>query len=232
MDNIHAGHRQRQREKFAGSGLEGFSDIEAIELLLYYAIPRRDTNEIAHRLLERFHGFRGVLEADLPELESVPGVGRGSAELIKLVAELNKRYFSRDMAGRRGQVISSSAQAGEYLTPLFAYRDREILIMLTLDAASRLIGCHTLGEGSVIGVNASIRELMDIVLRDKASRVIIAHNHPGGSALPSEEDKLTTQKLDRALRIIGVELVDHLIVCGGECISFKDSCGLGMIGGY
>lgn len=219
--NIHDGHRQRQKNKFLEHGLESFTDIEAIELLLFYAIPRRSTNELAHALLNRFKTFRGVLEAEQSELESVPGIGENAAMLIRLVTCLSSRYMIS--ANAQGAVISGSADAGAYLLPYFKYRREECSILLTLDTAGRVIDCHRLAEGSPGMVGLPARELVDLALRDKAARVILAHNHLSGVALPSKTDVETTARIYRMLQMIEVELLDHIIVSDGDFVSMRDS---------
>ena len=220
-DNIHAGHRARLKEKYRAHGLESFTDIEALELLLFYAIPRANTNELAHALLDRFHSFRGVLEAEQSELERVPGVGPNAATLLRLVTDLNSRY--QRAASVRGTQIRSSSDAGAFLQPQFAYRSEERSVLLCLDTAGRVIECRALAEGSSAMVGLSARELVDYVLRDKAARVILAHNHVSGVALPSAADVEATARIYRMLQMIGVELVDHLVFCDGDYVSMRDS---------
>ncbi len=220
-DNIHAGHRARLKEKYRAHGLESFTDIEALELLLFYAIPRANTNELAHALLDRFHSFRGVLEAEQTELERVPGIGPNAAALLRLVTDLNSRY--QRAASVRGTQIRSSSDAGAFLQPQFAYRSEERSVLLCLDTAGRVIECRALAEGSSAMVGLSARELVDFVLRDKAARVILAHNHVSGVALPSAADVEATARIYRMLQMIGVELVDHLVFCDGDYVSMRDS---------
>ncbi len=220
-DNIHAGHRARLKEKYRAHGLESFTDIEALELLLFYAIPRANTNELAHALLDRFHSFRGVLEAEQTELERVPGIGPNAAALLRLVTDLNSRY--QRAASVRGTQIRSSSDAGAFLQPQFAYQSEERSVLLCLDTAGRVIECRALAEGSSAMVGLSARELVDYVLRDKAARVILAHNHVSGVALPSAADVEATARIYRMLQMIGVELVDHLVFCDGDYVSMRDS---------
>jgi len=219
--NIHAEHRQRQRRKFAEYGPEQFTDIEILEFLLYYAIPRGDTNRLAHVLLDQFRSLRAVLEADLQELTTVEGIGPSSAALICLVRELHRRYSAG--AFRERPVLKGSRQIGDYLLGRFRYRNEEAAMLLCLDGGSRLISCRVLNEGSSVEVNISVRDVVDIALRDKAARVVLAHNHLSGNALPSNADIHTTRQLWSTLRSIGVELSDHLIFAGEDYVSLRES---------
>lgn len=221
MANIHDGHRERTKKKFRDHGLEGFTDIEAIELLLMYAIPRRDTNVSAHRLLDRFHSFRGVMEADIADLETVEGVGPNAAGLIALVTALNRRYLAS--GGEARPLLNSTEAAAGYLMPKFAYLKEEAAFLLCLDGASRLLCCCELGRGTPGSVPLSSREVIQVAMRENAVGVILSHNHLSGTALPSSADRLATRELYHALRAIDVRLLDHIIVCEGDCVSMRDS---------
>lgn len=225
MESIHKGHRQRLRKRFADYGLDSLSDIEAIELLLYHAVPRRDTNVLAHALLRHFGSYHAVLEAQVPDLMQVNGIGQTSAELIRLVAELGRRY----QLDRRptGKPILDSKDAGEYLLPLFAYETSEQLYVLCLDSRCTVKTCRRIAIGMANKVDFSSREIVDVALRCGASHVVIAHNHLSGTALPSSADISVTGSLKRALGLIGVELDDHIIVCDGDFVSLKDSGYMG-----
>lgn len=221
MANVHDGHRARMKQKFLTNGLESFTDIEAIELLLFFAIPRRDTNELAHVLLQRFHSFRGVLEAPAALLQETPGIGESAAVLISLVTALNRRYLST--ARKLGEPLLDSTAAGAYLKPLYAYCREERVILLCLDSASRLLCCRTLNEGTARSVDFTVRDVVDVALRENAVRVILSHNHVSGTALPSGADNGVTAQLYQALRLVGVELADHIIVCDDDFVSMRDS---------
>ena len=221
MSSIHDGHRQRLRERFIKYGMESFTDIEALEILLFYAVPRRDTNALAHALLEYFGSYRGVLEADFKSLEKVPGIGENAAALIKLVAAHSMRYqIALRSAIKR---IASVEDAGEYLRPFFAYAKRELVYMLSLDARQTVIRCHLLAEGASGQVNLVPRDVAELALYDGAVSVILAHNHPSGVALPSNSDFCTTERLKKALSVISVDLYDHLIFADDEFVSMRDS---------
>lgn len=221
MDSIHKGHRQRLRIRFLEHGLDSFSDIEALEMLLFYALPRRDTNELAHALLSSFGSFRAVMEAQTEDLAQVEGIGENAACLIRLVSEFGRRYMT---AGRSpGRPIRGTEDAGAYLLPLFAYETSELVYVLCLDSGGAVKQCRKIASGMANKVDFSSRDIVDTALRYNASHVIIAHNHLSGTALPSPADISTTKKLYAALSLIGVELDDHIIVCDGDFVSLKDS---------
>lgn len=222
MENVHSGHRERLKSRFSQHGLEAFSDIEALEILLYYALPRRDTNVIAHRLLERFGSYCAVLEADVSELSQVSGVGDKAASLIRLVAEMNRRYLTaRENRGRR--LIHSGDDAGEHVLPLFAYRSEELVFAFSLGSAGNILRCHRLAQGMSNAVDFPIRRVVEIALQDNACYILLAHNHLSDTALPSKSDLSTTEAVADALRYVGVRLYDHIIVCGGDYVSLRDS---------
>ena len=220
-ENVHEGHRARVKQKFREHGLESFTDIEALELLLFFAIPRSDTNVLAHALLKRFRDFRGVMQADLADLQSVPGIGENAATLLHLVKEMNSRYLRASSI--RGAAIHSTADAGAFLRPLFSYCGEERSGLLCLDAAGCVIDWHILAEGTTTMVSLAAREIVDLALRDKAASVIMAHNHVSGVALPSKADVESTSRVYRMLNMIGVRLLDHLIFSEADFVSMRDS---------
>lgn len=222
VENIHKGHRERLKTRFAEHGLESFSDVEVLELLLFYALPRCDTNETAHLLLERFGSYRGVMEADASELATVKGVGENAAQLIALVREMNRRYLVSD--GSRGKTpLNTSADAVAYIHPLFAYATDELAYAVSLSGSGRVIRCHRLSRGLVNRVEFSARHIVELALRDDAAYIILAHNHISDFALPSDSDIYATEQIKDVLSVVGVTLKDHIIVSGDEYVSMRDS---------
>ncbi len=221
-ENLHKGHRERLRERFRENGLKAFSDVEAIELLLFYALPRCNTNEIAHRLLKRFGSYKAVMEADISELKLVEGVGESAALLIRLVSETNARYLSAERGSGRN-VLRSTEAAGEYLVPLFAYARDELAFALSINSAGGVIRCHQLANGMINRVEFSARQIVEIAIRDNAAYMILAHNHLSDVALPSKADAAATKLIADTLSSIGVLLVDHIIVSGEEYVSMRES---------
>jgi DNA repair protein radc len=218
--SVHDGHRQRMIQRFLHEGLDGFEEHQILEMLLFYSIPRRDTNETAHRLIDAFGSLSGVMDAPYQELLNVSGVGENTAAMLKLLPALTRVYQS---AAVRDIRVNSSAAAGEYLLPRFIGRRDEAVFLVCLDAKGQVLSCNLLHEGSVNSAEVNIRKIMSNVLKYNASNVILAHNHPGGVALPSDEDLATTRRIRDALAPMEVTLVDHIIVAGGEYVSLADS---------
>ena len=218
---IHDGHREKMRRRFLETGLEGFADHEALELLLYYAIPRRDTNPIAHALMERYGSLSAVLNAPVEDLQRVEGIGESAAVLLSLVSRISRKARLADAA--QETVINSTERAGTYLLERFAGETREVVYLMCLDRKGKLLACKRLAEGDVASADLNIRKVMETVLLTSASAVILSHNHPSGVALPSPEDTSTTLQVREALRTIGVELVDHIIVADRDFVSMADS---------
>ena len=217
---IHDGHREKVRARFLTAGLDAFADHEALELLLYYAIPRRDTNPIAHSLMERYGSLSAVLEAPVEDLRKVEGVGESAAILLRLVPQLSRRARLADV---QETVLNSTERAGTYLLELFSGLSREVLYQLCLDQKGKLMACKRLSEGSANNTDLNIRLLMENAILTSASAVILSHNHPSGIALPSRDDINTTEQARTALETIGVKLADHIIVADGDFVSMADS---------
>ncbi len=218
--NPHKGHRARMRKKFIENGIETFAPHEVLEMLLYYAYPQRNTNDIAHRLLNKFGSLEGVFEADVKSLMTVDGVGEGAAVLLRMQSELF-RYYEREKinGARKAKITPSNVQ--KYIIPLFYGHTDEIFCMMSLDKDSRLISCNTLSKGTKDSVAIYPREVVKIAIENNASYVILAHNHPNGLIAPSEADKKSTVLIGKALDFVNVRLIDHLIVSGDRCMSMK-----------
>lgn len=218
---IHDGHRERMRQRAAEHGLEGFSDLNALELLLYYVVPRSDTNPLAHRLLDRFGSFAAVLDADPEILKQVQGVGENVALFLHLIPQFSRRYeISRtDM----NVVLDSPEKAGAFLLPRFCGATKEFVYILCLDTRKKLLCCCKLSEGSLNSAAVSLRNIVHTALAANASFVILAHNHAGGFAIPSREDIAATHRIMESLYAVDVVLYDHLILAEDDFVSMRQS---------
>lgn len=219
--SIHDGHRARLKERFRQEGLDNFSDVQVLELLLFYAIPRQDTNPIAHALLDHFGTLSQVLEAPAEELEKVPGIGANAATLLNLATALGRYY----LVNRSSQnvILNTIEKCGEYLMPFFFGRRNETVFLLCLDAKCKVLCCKEVGEGSVNSANVPIRRIVETALGANATTVILAHNHPSGLALPSGDDVQTTRKVAAALSTVEVNLADHIVVADDDYVSMVQS---------
>ncbi|WP_130871019.1 JAB domain-containing protein [Intestinimonas massiliensis (ex Afouda et al. 2020)] len=216
----HDGHRQRLKTEFLARP-DSFPDHKLLELLLFYANPRSDTNPLAHELMDHFGSLAGVLDATPEELQKVKGVGEHAAVLFKAVKEFSGRYLTV-----RTQVDGIARNARDYyalLRPYFFGARNEMLCLLCLDGKHKVLGIRRLGEGNVNAVSITTRLIAEAALSLNASAVVLAHNHVSGIALPSDEDVATTNSLAPILSTLGIDLTDHLIFVDDDMVSLRDS---------
>lgn len=219
--SMHKGHRERMKKRFLESGLDSFSDIQALELLLFYAIPQGDTNPLAHTLLKRFGSLSQVLEAPIEELRKVSGVGEHTAIFLHLITEAGRYYFVN--RSTQESILTSLESCANYMLPFFFGRKVETVFLLCLDAKCKVLCCKELGEGNVNAAGISVRRVVETAINSNATTVILAHNHPSGIAVPSNEDLFTTRRVAAALDAVDVHLADHIIVADGDYVSIAQS---------
>lgn len=217
---LHDGHRQRLIQRFLEEDLDNFEPHNVLELLLFYAIPRKDTNELAHVLMDTFGSLKGVFDAPYEELIKVTGIGPNTAALLKLVPSLTRTYYSSEA---RSIILDTSEKSGEYFLPYYIGQTEEVVRLACLDAGGKVISNQILHRGSANAAEVNLRKIVNIALRNNAMGVILAHNHPGGLPLPSEEDVATTKSIREALIPMGILLMDHIIVAGQDYISMARS---------
>lgn len=219
--NIHTGHRKRAKSEFLARGLEGMPDHKVLELLLFYAIPQGDVNPLAHELMTHFGSLSAVFNATHEQLTAVKGVGDNTATLIRLVTAIGGRYLQDrvDMSG----IFTESWQFRELLAPYFFGARNEMAYLVCLDGKHKLICCKKLSEGDASSTAVTARTIAAAALESQATLVVLAHNHISGIALPSTDDKITTQHIYKVLDSVGVRLYDHYIVVDGDMVSMRQS---------
>lgn len=205
------GHRERLKRRFLNEGLENFEPHNVLELLLFYAIPRIDTNPIAHRLMDRFGSLSEVFNASVSELCSVEGIGENAAVFLKLMGE-SLKYCQSDTEKTDRMTFDQEKRIGKYLIGKYRGLQNEVVFLLIFDGKRRLIETYKVYEGSVSSAGVNIRRMAQIALENRAVAVILAHNHPGGIAFPSSDDLLVTASLKKALMLLDIDLVAHYII--------------------
>ena len=215
--NVHAGHRERVREKYLKGGLDSFADHEVLELLLFYANPRGDTNPIAHELIRKFGSVSQVFDASYDDLITVKGVGEAAATLITLMPGIFRRY-SQDKADSV-KFINNTDAAAEFLMPRFVGMNNERVGVLFLDVKGRVKNFVFVSDGSLRFAHIDMRRVAQLSLQNNADSVIVAHNHPEGIAAPSRSDIETTKLLINALGVINIRVADHIIISDKEYFS-------------
>lgn len=212
------GHRQRLRERFLRAGLDGLLDYEAMELLLTYAVPRRDMKPIAKELLEAYGSIEKLLDASSTELLEHHGIGASGTTLILLLRQLCAKYL--EQKARDADLIDSPEKAANFARMKIGGCHKEIFMVLYLNSRNHLIE-HQQFIGTVDRAAVYPREIVEFSLRVGATAVILIHNHPSGLCTPSDSDLLTTSQVRDALRTVQIRLADHLIVTPNECLSFR-----------
>ena len=226
--NPHTGHRSRMRGRYKKAGMDAMADHEVLELLLYYAIPRRDTNKIAHGILSEFGSLHNVFEADAAEIQKRCGLSENTATLLSMVAPLTKRYNSSKW-GRRINFLTTKSLA-EYVNSLFIGETLECFYLLCLDNQLSLICAELMEKGTLDRAELYPREIMRFVMLNNAAYVVLAHNHPSGDLTLSNTDVTATERLIKMLSDVEVGVIDH-IICGGEnYVSLAERRILGLKG--
>lgn len=221
-DHNHEGHRQRLKETYAKDGsFDRFHPHEVLELLLFYVIPQKDTNELAHKLINRFGSLEAVLTADRNELMKVDGI-KEEASLFLTMFDNFERYRRLNQPDAP-QILNTSEKIIEYIEPYYYGKTNEVSMLLCLDRMCRVIGCHTILDGTINYTSLNPRKILDIVISTNAPCVVLTHNHPVGSPKPSAHDVETTKALIRMLTQIEVKVLDHIIVSpSGSLAMSKD----------
>lgn len=218
---VHAGHRQRMKDRFASEGLDHFEEHQVLEMLLYNCIPRADTNETAHFLLKRYGSLARVLEAPPEELKKVEGMGEASARYLSFIMAVIRYYQVNRL--EKYEALNSVEKCGHYLLPYFCGLNNETVFLLCLDAKCKVLSCEFVGEGSINSAAVPVRRVVEMALGAKATSVVLAHNHPSGIAVPSDEDKQTTWRVANALSAVEIHLVDHIVIADNDFVSMTQS---------
>lgn len=217
MADTHGGHRRRMRERFLSQGLDGFAPHEVLELILFFAIPQRNVNPLAHELLNCFGSLHGVLDAGAGDLQKVDGVGEYAAALLSLFSQVARR-LEKSRTGVR-ETLENLRAAEAHCIRLLGGLRQEHFYVVCLNGRMQVIADELIARGSLLEVPAYPRLVVDAALRHNAHAVVLCHNHPGGSPHPSQGDVEATRLLDGLLQSIEVTLLDHLIVTDGEALS-------------
>lgn len=218
---INAGHRKRLRDRFLQSGLGGFLDYEIVELLLTLGTPRINCKQIAKEAIKTFGGLRGVLDASLDELQIIKGIGPFNVFGLKLFQAISEKYAKEKVPKKIS--LSSPQAVVNYLKEKIGREKKEHFVILALDSRDNLIGINDISIGTLDSSLVHPREVFEPAVRHLAAHVIVAHNHPSGDPEPSEDDLTITKRLTEAGKIIGIDILDHIIITKTKFFSFKEN---------
>lgn len=219
-DNIHKGHRDRLKNEFINGGFnDNTPDYKWLELLLFYAIPQKDTNPLAHELINRFKSLTGVLEAPIEQLTKFKGITKNTATLLKLIIPIARKC---ELEKSEALLLALNPEnLYEYVFKQFYGLTTERVGVLLLDIAGRIIDFSFLGEGDISEVGISVRKIVKYALDYNASNLILAHNHPKSFALPSRADINATVRLNDMLKKMNIRLIDHIIISEDDFVSLS-----------
>jgi len=219
--SIHTGHRERIKQEFLRGGLAHFSDIHALELLLFYSRFQGDVNPLAHTLLEAFGSLSGVLDADPDRLRALPGMGENTVILLKLVPAMSAKYLSSRT--NTPSILSDTHDIRTLFLPYFFGARNEMTYLAALDGKRKLLGVRKLSEGIPNATDVTTRQVAEAALALNATMVILAHNHISGIATPSDNDLVATAYLQDFLSKMSVTLLDHVIMVDDDMVSLRES---------
>ena len=222
MSDIHKGHRDRMKKYFLNNGLDSFSDHQVLELLLFYCVPRRDTNELAHKMIKEFGSLYNLFDSDPYVVSRKCEVSLNVATLISLMPQIARRYYTSKFLLDK-PVLNSTKKIGNYAIALMLGRVVEHFFIICLNNQRKLIESVLVAEGTVDETPIYPRKIVEIALKYHATSIVLVHNHPGGSLLPSEQDIKSTKKIISVLEPINIEVLDHIIVSGNEYYSFVEN---------
>ena len=223
LASTHEGHRQRLRSKLLSSQFDYLCQHELLELLTFYSIPRKDTNELAHTILNYYgNNFSAVFEASPGELKKIPGVGENTAALITLISCIIRELEKEKL--KELQVLNTTEEIGEFVMRLFSGHRNEVFYAIYLNNNNKVLSYTKITEGSVNEITVEPRKIVEDALKfPKTKQVILAHNHPSGNLSPSGADMDTTRLITRALNTIDIRVKDHIVVSGRQFYSFLDN---------
>lgn len=221
QDLTHAGHRQRLRQRFKKTGLDGFADYEVIELILTLAIPRTDVKQPAKQLIKRFGNLRGILDAPIEEMRGVDGLGEVTPVALKIIRSAATLYLQQ--AAESVDSLADSQRLAEFWRMRIGSLANEVFQVAYLDSGYRLLrdGVEELEQGTVDRAAVYPRRVIESALRRGAAAIVLAHNHPNGNVTPSEHDKLLTRAIVLAAETVHLKVLDHLIVSIDEVFGFR-----------
>lgn len=218
--NLHKGHRQRMMKRFMTNGINSFEEHEILEIVLFSAYSRQNTNNIAHELILKFGSLINVLNADFEQLCSVDGVGESAAAHIMFWGDLLK-YCSA--SNYRNTKYFSTEYACDVCKDYLQYSAVEKVCVIALNNRMRFVNANCIAKGKEKSVSFSSNDIIDFALQNKCSNVIVAHSHPGSSCVPSDADIMAVKYIVDELKERNITLIDHILVSEGAVVSFKES---------
>ena len=220
MEAYQKGHRERLRQRYLEKGFAGFSDREKLEYFLCLCIPRKDVKPLADTLLKKYKTISKVIDQPIDELKTVNGIGESTAINIAALRDFFGVYFS-DLSKNKAETITKMSGLVDMLRASIGHKPNEVLFAIFLNAKNEVLATKELGEGTISQASAFPRKIVEEALKQKATSIILAHNHPGGIAAPSEHDESITNEIQKALALVEISLQDHIILANNEYYSFK-----------
>lgn len=221
MGTYFRGHRQRIKERFLRSGLKDWKDYEILELALTFAVARKDTKQTAKQLIEKFGSLKNVLNSDIEKLKEIKGIKEHASFFISFFKNFAVKYAELELAEK--EKISSPSDTVVFLKTLIGSSKDEIFYAIFMNASNKILFYDEINRGVVNKSAVYPRKIVELALKNNATSVIIAHNHPGGGCKPSQNDIIATEAVLKALKTVDVSLLDHIIVTDKNYYSFKDN---------
>lgn len=218
-ENLHAGHRDRMIDKILKNP-DGLLDHELLEVLLFFAVPRKDTNPLAHKLLKVFGDLETLINATPEQLQKVDGVGKRVAAELTVFFNIIKRLRYKN---KEKLVITNSESVYKIVESDLKGKGEETFLLLLLDGRFNLLAKTLFSDNKVSKVKATIPEIIDAINVHKPTFAIIVHNHPSGDATPSEFDDYATVKINFICELHGINLIDHMIISKNGNYSYRNS---------